>query len=86
MKKLLLLLLFPFLVPTASHAQTHGKRPHLKAKRNYAHVSESSKGKNARAHFRPENNIHPIIDLNPRRQEKFRTSKAPKNYKFTKGV
>ncbi|ALW86800.1 hypothetical protein AUC43_17960 [Hymenobacter sedentarius] len=86
MKKLLLLLLFPFLVTTASHAQAQGKKPHLKAKRNYAHTTESSKGKKAKAHFRPENNVHPIIDFNPRRQGKFKTTKAAKNYKFTMGV
>ncbi len=86
MKKLLLLLLFPFLATTATYAQGQGKKPRLKAKHHYEHASESSRGKASKMRFRPVNNIRPTIDLNPRKQERFKTTKAPKNWKWTKGV
>ena len=85
MKKLVFLLLLIFLATTASYAQSEGKRPRLKAKRYYTHTSESSQGKNAKVRFRPVNNVHPTIDLNPKTPEKFKTAKALKNYKWSNG-
>ncbi|MBF9239923.1 hypothetical protein I2I05_21200 [Hymenobacter sp. BT683] len=84
MKKLLLLLLFPFLASSASFAQDPSKK-RLKAKHHYVHASESSKGRTSKARFRPENNVRPTLDLNPKRLEKFKTAKAPKPYTWSKG-
>ncbi|GAB3295664.1 hypothetical protein ACFQT0_21540 [Hymenobacter humi] len=77
--------MFFLLASSASFAQTEGKRPNLKSKHYYTHTSESSKGKNAKVKFRKVNNIRPTIDLNPKSQEKFKTAKAPKNWKWSKG-
>ena len=85
MKKLLLLLLFPFLAASAADAQSLGKKPRLKARHHYVHASESSKGKTSKARFRPVNNIKPTIDLHPRRLEKFKTAKVAKPYTWSKG-
>jgi hypothetical protein len=86
MKKFLLLLVFPFLATTASYAQGPGKRTRVKAKHHYEHASESSRGKSSKARFRPVNNIRPTIDLNPRSLERFKTTRAAKSWKWTKGV
>lgn len=56
-------------------------RPRFKAKRAFAHNSESGRGRSNKAHFRKEN-VRPIIDLKPHKLESFRTTKAPKSYKY----
>ena len=84
MQKLLFSLLFIFCVGLAVPADAQN-RPRVKAKRTFAHSSESSKRKNNKARFRPVNNIRPVIDLNPHSQEKFKTAKAGRNFKFSKG-
>jgi len=86
MKKLLLLLVFPFLASSASFAQDHGRKPRVKAHRAFGHTAEASKKRNSKARFRPENNVKPIFDMNPRKLESFKTSKAPKDYKFSDGT
>ena len=83
MKKLLLLLVFPFLASSASFAQDSGRKPRAKANRAFGHSAEASKKRNSKARFRPENNVKPIFDMKP---ESFKTSKAPKDYKFSDGT
>lgn len=58
-------------------------RPHpkLKARRAFSHNSASGRGRNNKARFRREN-IRPVIDLKPHKQEFFKTAKAPKPYKY----
>lgn len=85
MKKLLLLLVFPFLASSASFAQEHGRKPRVKANRAFGHSAEASNKRNSKARFRPENNVKPTLDMNPRKLERFKTAKAPKNYKFSDG-
>ncbi|UOQ96535.1 hypothetical protein MUN81_14950 [Hymenobacter sp. 5317J-9] len=77
----ILLLLLGF---AAGTAQAQNK-PKVKAKRAFSHSSESSRGKTAKTHFRAENNIRPVIDLNPRSLERSKTVKAPKPFKYSKG-
>ncbi|WP_035567642.1 hypothetical protein [Hymenobacter sp. IS2118] len=84
MKKLLLLLVLPFLASSASFAQDPAKK-RQKAKHHYVHAAESSQGRVAKARFRPENNIRPTIDFAPNRLEKFKTAKSPKAYTYSKG-
>ena len=86
MKKLLLLLVFPFLASSASFAQDNGRKPRAKANRAFGHSAEASKKRNSKARFRPENNVKPIFDMNPRKPGSFKTSKAPKDYKFSDGA
>ena len=57
-------------------------RPHLHAKRAFAHTSEVGKGRVNKARFRRENNIHPTIDLHPHTLEKTKTVRAPKAYNY----
>ena len=57
-------------------------RPKVKAKRAFAHKSESGQGKNNKAHFRHDNGSRPVIDLKPHKLESFKTSKSPKPYKY----
>ncbi|MDB5269109.1 MAG: hypothetical protein JWP58_2149 [Hymenobacter sp.] len=62
---------------------TAQSRPKVKAKRAFAHKSESSQGKNNKAHFRKENGgSRPVIDLKPHKLESFKTTKPPKPYKY----
>ncbi|MBH8559075.1 hypothetical protein [Hymenobacter negativus] len=75
----LLLLAFGLSLTLPATAQS---RPKLK-KRAFSHTSESSKGKNNKAHFRRENGPNlPVIDLKPHKLESFKTAKAPKPYKY----
>ena len=60
-------------------------RPKIKAKHAFTHSSEASKGKNSKARFRRES-VRPVIDLNPRNLAKTKTTKAPKPYKYSKGI
>jgi hypothetical protein len=76
-------LLFLSLSMTLTLAATAQPHPKMKAKRAFSHTSESSRGKNNKAHFRPENGgSRPVIDLNPHKLESFKTIKSPKPYKF----
>ena len=61
-------------------------RPHRLTKRTFAHNSESSKGKNNKAHFRPKNTRGPLIDFDVKahRLETFKTARSNKSYKFSK--
>ena len=84
MKKILpLLLLLSIGLADFAAAQP---RPRLKAKRAFAHNSEAGKGKTNKARFRRENNVRPVIDLNPHRLERTKTVKALKPYKYSKGM
>lgn len=65
-------------------ASAHQPRPHVNAKRAFAHTSEAGDGKANKARFRRENNIRPTIDLNPHSLEKTKTVKATHHYKFAK--
>ncbi|GAC1591714.1 MAG: hypothetical protein NVS3B25_11410 [Hymenobacter sp.] len=85
MKKILFVLLCLLFTSAASYAQSKGHKPRIKARRAFSHATESDLGKNSRARFRRENNILPTVDLNPHRLEKFKTARANKNYKFSKG-
>jgi hypothetical protein len=60
---------------------TAQSRPNVKAKRAFAHKSESGQGKNNKAHFRKEG-IRPVIDFKPHKLESFKTAKSPKPYKY----
>lgn len=82
MKHILLLLAFMACTSSLAQAQT---RPHKKYKRTYNHSAEASKGRNSKAQFRRDN-ARPVIDLNPRSLEKSKTTKAPRPYKYSKGV
>lgn len=82
MKHCLLLLAIMACTSSLSHAQS---RPQKKYKRTYNHSAEASKGRNSKAQFRRES-IRPVIDLNPRSLEKSRTTKAPRPYKYSKGI
>ncbi|MDO7846373.1 hypothetical protein Q5H92_08400 [Hymenobacter sp. M29] len=81
MKKFFLLLLLTCFAAGTIQAQN---RPKVKAKRAFAHPSESSKGKASRAQFRHET-IRPVIDLKPHSLERSKTVKAPKAYKYSNG-
>ena len=59
---------------------TAQSRPKSK-KRAFSHTSESGRGKNNKAHFRHES-TRPVIDLTPHKLETFKTSKAPKHFKY----
>jgi hypothetical protein len=85
MKNILILLLCCFLASSVSHARSTGQKPPYKTKHAFKHLSESSKGKNSRARFRPANPDRPTIDLTPGKLEKFKTAKAGKNWKFSNG-
>lgn len=83
MKKLIPLLLLVVALGSAE-VTTAQNRPKSRAKRAFAHNSESGKGKNNRARFRRINNILPTIDLTPHKQTTFKTAKANKHYRFSK--
>ena len=85
MKKLSLLFVFLFFGTEMAALANSQPRPRFKSKRAFAHASESGQGKNSKARFRRENNIRPIIDLNPNSITKARTIKSPKPYKYSKG-
>jgi hypothetical protein len=81
MKQLFLLLLLVGFA--AGSVQAQGK-PKYKAKKAFAHPSESSKGKASKAQFR-DNRIRPVIDLKPNSLERSKTVKAPRPYKYSNG-
>jgi len=81
MKQFFLLLLLACFAAGTVQAQN---RPKVKAKRAFAHPSESSKGKASKAQFRREN-VRPVIDLKPNSLERSKTVKAPKPYKYSNG-
>ncbi|MGY3091035.1 hypothetical protein ACVWYF_004099 [Hymenobacter sp. UYAg731] len=60
---------------------TAQSRPKVKAKKAFSHTSESSRGKNNKAQFRHES-TRPVIDLTPHKLETFKTSRAPKHFKY----
>ena len=75
----LLLLGFGLSLTLPATAQS---RPKLK-KHAFSHTSESSRGRNNKAHFRQENvGSRPVIDLKPHKLESFKTAKSPKPYKY----
>lgn len=79
---LALLLLFSVCCASAAAAQP---RPRVKAKRAFSHGAEASKGKNSRAQFYKANKGASVLDLTPHKIEKFKTAKAGKDYKYSKG-
>ena len=81
MKKIFFLLLLG-LVGFSNSVEAQSKPK--KNRRAFAHNSEAGKGKNDRAQFRKENK-RPVIDLTPHKPETFKTAKANKPYKFSKG-
>ena len=85
MKKLGLLFAFLFFGTEMAALANSQPRPRFKTKRAFAHTSESGQGRNSKARFRRENNIRPIIDLNPNSITKAKTIKAPKPYRYSKG-
>ena len=85
MKKLSFLFAFLFFGTEMAALANYQPRPRFKAKRAFAHTSESGQGRNSKARFRRENNIRPIIDLNPHSLTRTKTVRAPKPYKYSKG-
>ena len=85
MKKIVtfVLLLFFFAI-SASFAQSRDRNPRRVTKTTFAHNSESRKGRTEHTQFRRENR-KAYIDLNPGNQEKFKSTRAAKPYKFSKG-
>jgi hypothetical protein len=84
MKKIVsLLLLVLFLTAATNVAQARDTKPGKAGKKAFRHNSESSKGKNSKAQFR-SNAKPPVIDLTPRKQEKFKTARANPGYKYMK--
>ncbi|WP_210518927.1 hypothetical protein [Hymenobacter terricola] len=83
MKKFLPLALFMLCIGLTNQAAAQSK-PKLRPKRAFAHNSEARRGKNDKAHFRSESK-RPIIDLTPHKSTTFKTAKANKPYKFSKG-
>ena len=69
----------------ASSTSQAQHRPKIKSRHAFTHSSEASKGKLSKARFRRESSV-PVIDLNPRSIGKFKTVKAPKPYKYSKGI
>ena len=84
MKKHLFALLFLFSLAYTSAANAQSK-PKIKTRHAFTHNSEAGQGKTNKAHFRKENGHHTPIDLTPHKLETFRTAKANKNYKYSKG-
>jgi hypothetical protein len=75
-------LLLAFLVGISSAANAQSKPK--KARHAFSHSAVAGTGKNDKATFRRENK-RPVIDLAPHSQTKFKTAKANKPYKFSKG-
>jgi|GEM_PF-1891154 len=85
MKKIFsLLLLVFFLTAAAGLSEARDTKPGKAGRKAFRHTSESSKGKNSKAQFRKENKGSAVIDLNPRKPEKFKTARANPNYKYVK--
>jgi hypothetical protein len=55
--------------------------PGAKAKRAYAHTSESGWGKTSKVRFRNPS-IRPVIDLHPNKPGSFKTTKPTPPYKY----
>ena len=85
MKRLSLLFVFLFFGTEMAALANSQPRPRFKAMRAFAHTSESGQGRNSKARFRRENNIRPIIDLNPNSITKAKTIKSPKPYRYSRG-
>ena len=82
MKHCLLLLALFTCASGIAQAQS---RPKAKARHAFSHSSEASRGKNSKARFRRLSTV-PVIDMNPRSLEKSKTVKAPKHYRYSKGI
>ena len=78
----LLILAFFACASSPVHAQ---RRPVAKNKHAFRHPAEASRGRNSKARFRRESSV-PVIDLNPRSLEKSKTTRAPKPYRYSKGI
>ena len=82
MKNYLLVLALFTCASSTSQAQ---HRPKIKSRHAFTHSSEASEGKHSKARFRCESSV-PVIDLNPRSMGKSEMVKAPKPYKYSKGI
>lgn len=85
MKKIFsLLLMVFFLTAAAGLSEARDTKPGKAGRKAFRHNSESGKGKNSKAQFRKENKGSGVIDLNPRKPEKFKTARANPSYKYPK--
>lgn len=86
MKNIITLLALALWVGFANPASAQSRpKVKVKAKRAFSHRSETSKGKTNKAQFRHEGK-GAVIDLHPGKPGQFKTARANKPYKYSKGL